>query len=262
MASRPRLGPQACSIRPHRARRGLRCRRDTHHGGAPRRLLGGERREDVHHQCRDRAQLGRHDHGADGRGRDLEPRRRERRARLRDLRAASQARLEGLRHPRADVLRLLGAGGRTCSARGAKGFHQFLEILDGGRISVAAMGVGLAQGAYDLAYAYAQERRAVRPADRGVPGRSRSSSPTWRSRSRPAASSSTGPHGSRTRAAVRARGGDGEALHGRALAPRRRTRRSRSTAATGSWTSSRSRGSTATRRSSRSERARTRCSGW
>jgi short-chain 2-methylacyl-CoA dehydrogenase len=41
--------------------------------------------------------------------------------------------------------------------RGA-GFRQFMEILDGGRISVAAMGVGLAQGAYDLAYAYAKER--------------------------------------------------------------------------------------------------------
>jgi short-chain 2-methylacyl-CoA dehydrogenase len=40
-----------------------------------------------------------------------------------------------------------------------KGFHQFLEILDGGRISVAAMGVGLAQGAYDLALAYANERQ-------------------------------------------------------------------------------------------------------
>jgi short-chain 2-methylacyl-CoA dehydrogenase len=40
-----------------------------------------------------------------------------------------------------------------------QGFHQFLEILDGGRISVAAMGVGLAQGAYDLAYAYAKERQ-------------------------------------------------------------------------------------------------------
>jgi short-chain 2-methylacyl-CoA dehydrogenase len=39
-----------------------------------------------------------------------------------------------------------------------KGFAQFLEILDGGRISVAAMGVGLAQGAYDLAAAYALER--------------------------------------------------------------------------------------------------------
>ncbi len=39
-----------------------------------------------------------------------------------------------------------------------QGFHQFLQILDGGRISIAAMGVGLAQGAYDLAYAYARER--------------------------------------------------------------------------------------------------------
>jgi alkylation response protein AidB-like acyl-CoA dehydrogenase len=39
------------------------------------------------------------------------------------------------------------------------GFRQFLQILDGGRISVAAMGVGLAQGAYDLAWAYARERR-------------------------------------------------------------------------------------------------------
>jgi alkylation response protein AidB-like acyl-CoA dehydrogenase len=43
--------------------------------------------------------------------------------------------------------------------RRGNGFHQFLEILDGGRISVAAMGVGLAQGAYDLSRAYAAERQ-------------------------------------------------------------------------------------------------------
>jgi len=47
--------------------------------------------------------------------------------------------------------------GNLLGERG-NGFRQFLEILDGGRISVAAMGVGLAQGAYDLAYAYAKER--------------------------------------------------------------------------------------------------------
>ncbi|MBW3593412.1 MAG: acyl-CoA dehydrogenase family protein [Actinobacteria bacterium] len=41
--------------------------------------------------------------------------------------------------------------------RGA-GLRQFLEVLDGGRIAVAAMGVGLAQGAYEQAFAYAQER--------------------------------------------------------------------------------------------------------
>jgi alkylation response protein AidB-like acyl-CoA dehydrogenase len=38
------------------------------------------------------------------------------------------------------------------------GFRQFLETLDGGRIGVAAMGVGLAQGALDEALAYSKER--------------------------------------------------------------------------------------------------------
>ena len=47
--------------------------------------------------------------------------------------------------------------GNLLGPRG-EGFRQFLKILDGGRISVAAMGVGLAQGAYDLAYRYARER--------------------------------------------------------------------------------------------------------
>jgi short-chain 2-methylacyl-CoA dehydrogenase len=47
--------------------------------------------------------------------------------------------------------------GNLLGPRGA-GLRQFLEILDGGRISVAAMGVGLEKGAYDLATAYAKER--------------------------------------------------------------------------------------------------------
>jgi short-chain 2-methylacyl-CoA dehydrogenase len=41
-----------------------------------------------------------------------------------------------------------------------QGFRQFLQTLDGGRIGVSAMGVGLAQGALDEALAYAKERRA------------------------------------------------------------------------------------------------------
>jgi len=40
------------------------------------------------------------------------------------------------------------------------GFKQFLHVLDIGRIGVAAMGLGLAQGALDEALAYAQERKA------------------------------------------------------------------------------------------------------
>ncbi|WP_290514165.1 acyl-CoA dehydrogenase family protein, partial [Aeromicrobium sp.] len=39
-----------------------------------------------------------------------------------------------------------------------KGFTQFLKILDGGRIGVAALGLGLAQGAFEQALRYAQER--------------------------------------------------------------------------------------------------------
>jgi short-chain 2-methylacyl-CoA dehydrogenase len=42
-------------------------------------------------------------------------------------------------------------------ARG-QGFRQFLQTLDGGRIGVAAMGLGLAQGALDEALSYAKER--------------------------------------------------------------------------------------------------------
>ncbi len=48
--------------------------------------------------------------------------------------------------------------GNLLGERGA-GYRQFLEILDGGRISIAAMGLGLAQGAYDLAGTYARERK-------------------------------------------------------------------------------------------------------
>ena len=139
--------------------------------------------------------LGRDDHGAHRRGRDLEPRRRERHARLRDLGAAPQARLEGVRHARAHVRRLRRFPRATCSARAAQGFHQFLEILDGGRISVAAMGVGLAQGAYDLAYGVREGATAVREADRDVPGgRVQARGHGGRDRGRPPARA-TGPRG-------------------------------------------------------------------
>jgi short/branched chain acyl-CoA dehydrogenase len=39
-----------------------------------------------------------------------------------------------------------------------KGTHLMLETLDSGRLSIAAMGLGLAQGAYEMAHAYAQNR--------------------------------------------------------------------------------------------------------
>jgi short-chain 2-methylacyl-CoA dehydrogenase len=39
------------------------------------------------------------------------------------------------------------------------GYKQFLEVLDGGRISVAALSVGLAQACLDASLAYAKQRR-------------------------------------------------------------------------------------------------------
>jgi alkylation response protein AidB-like acyl-CoA dehydrogenase len=40
-----------------------------------------------------------------------------------------------------------------------EGFVDSLKILDGGRISIAALSVGLAQGAYDVALSYSKQRR-------------------------------------------------------------------------------------------------------
>jgi short-chain 2-methylacyl-CoA dehydrogenase len=56
---------------------------------------------------------------------------------------------DGCRVPEANLL-----------GRRGDGFRNFLHILDGGRIGVSAMGVGLAQGALDEALTYAKERRA------------------------------------------------------------------------------------------------------
>ncbi|HEY7290498.1 MAG TPA: acyl-CoA dehydrogenase family protein [Vicinamibacterales bacterium] len=41
-----------------------------------------------------------------------------------------------------------------------KGFVNTMEVLDAGRIGIAALAVGLAQGAYEAALAYAKERKA------------------------------------------------------------------------------------------------------
>lgn len=56
---------------------------------------------------------------------------------------------ENVRVPREN---LLGERGR--------GFSQFLQVLDGGRIGIGAMAVGLAQAAYEAAVNYAREREA------------------------------------------------------------------------------------------------------
>lgn len=56
--------------------------------------------------------------------------------------------LEDVRVPQENLLGKLG-----------EGFKQFLITLDGGRIGIGAMAVGIAQGAYEKALAYAKERK-------------------------------------------------------------------------------------------------------
>ena len=48
--------------------------------------------------------------------------------------------------------------GNLLGGRG-EGFHQMLNTLDGGRLSIAAMGLGGAQGAFDIAIDYAKKRK-------------------------------------------------------------------------------------------------------
>jgi alkylation response protein AidB-like acyl-CoA dehydrogenase len=61
--------------------------------------------------------------------------------------ATGELRFEGARIPKAN---LLGTEG--------EGFRMFLKILDGGRISIGALAVGLAQAALDASVPYAQTR--------------------------------------------------------------------------------------------------------
>src|SRR5712671_5051188 len=45
-------------------------------------------------------------------------------------------------------------------AEDGEGFVNTMQVLDAGRIGIAALSVGLAQGAYESALRYAQERKA------------------------------------------------------------------------------------------------------
>ncbi|MEP7269114.1 MAG: acyl-CoA dehydrogenase family protein [Saprospiraceae bacterium] len=54
---------------------------------------------------------------------------------------------DNCRLPKANVLGKVG-----------EGFRQALKVLDGGRISIAALGLGIAKGAYEASVAYAKQR--------------------------------------------------------------------------------------------------------
>ena len=74
------------------------------------------------------------------------------------------------RHVRSYFHRLPRAARRICWAKRATGFVNSLQILDGGRISIAALALGMAQGAYEARCEYAKAAQTIRQSHRGVSG--------------------------------------------------------------------------------------------
>ncbi len=142
-----------------------------------------------------------------------------------------------------------------------RGYAQFLRILDEGRIAIAALSVGLAQGCIDECLRYVDEREAFghkigeyqvlqfKIAD--MEARTHTARLAWRRRGRPAAGRQAVQEGGRHRQAGRLGAGHGQRPRGhpdlRRLRLHERVRRSAA--------------STATPRSWRSARAPPRCSG-
>ena len=123
--------------------------------------MGHRRQQALHHQCRPGGHL--HHHRADrARRRTAAPRSRAfilpadtpgfRVGRIEDKLGPPRV---GDRRARFDRCRI--PAENLLGERG-DGFRTFLKILDGGRISIAALAVGIAQAAYDAAVPYAQTR--------------------------------------------------------------------------------------------------------
>ena len=169
-------GETAGRVRPHRARRRLRRGRHPHHRPPRRRRVGDQRFEGVHHELR-------HRH--------------HRRSSRSPRSPATAAPTATARSPRSWCPRARRASGcrrstprsagtprtpascssTTCRVPAAnlvgergRGYAQFLSILDEGRVAIAALSTGLAQGCVDESVRYAHDRQAFGRPDRLLPG--------------------------------------------------------------------------------------------
>ena len=129
--------------------------------GRRRRDVGPRRRQAVHHERRPGGDL--HRHGADRRRRDEGAPRSRAFIVPADTPGFSVGRLEeklGLHASATGELIFDGARVPAANLLGERGegFRTFLKILDGGRISIGALAVGLAQAALDASIPYAQTR--------------------------------------------------------------------------------------------------------
>ena len=185
------------ALRADRAGGGIRCRRHPHHRAPGRRRLGHQRHQAVHHQLRHRHHPAGHRHrghrdAADGKkeistiivpsgtdGFTVEP------AYNKVGWNASDTHPLTFDDARVPEENLLGERGR--------GYANFLRILDEGRIAIAALATGAAQGCVDESVKYAKEREAFGAADRHATRPSRSRSRGWRRAPTPPAPPTTTP---------------------------------------------------------------------
>ncbi len=145
----------------HRTRLRLRCRRRALHGGAQedKWVLNGNKTFCTNGHYADVAVVHRGDrqNGAHASGSRPLWSRKERRVSRRQER--EQARPAGQRHRRADLRGLRGSRLKILLGQEGDGFVDAMRVLDGGRISIAALGLGMAQGAYEAALKYSKERQ-------------------------------------------------------------------------------------------------------
>ena len=275
LAARPRRRPRAGRLRPDRARGGFGRRRDPDASPAGRRQLGDQRREGVHHELRHADHQRRHG--------DRPDRRAARRPPEISPSWCPPARPGFTVEPAYDKLgwhisdthglvlrRLPGARGPTCSASAARGFTQFLAILDDGRIAISAPRRRARPGLpRRVPRATPRHAADLRPADRRQPGgRLPDQRPRGRGRGRPAAHLQGGLAGDED-AGGAARPRSSRPRRSPSCTPRRRRRRHptrdpglRRRRLHGGVSIHASPASTGTPRSSRSARAPPRCSAW
>ena len=131
------------------------------HGSDERRRLGDQRLEDVHHQRALRRRV--RGHGGDGRSEE-EPR--NFRVHRGEGNAGIQARAKrkiswacARATPPKWFSAIAACPAENLLGKEGEGFVNSLQILDGGRISIASLGLGMAQGAYEAAVSYAKQRK-------------------------------------------------------------------------------------------------------
>ncbi len=143
----------ARSLGPHRARQRQRLGGPAHGGASRRRWLGDRRHQDLHHaglgrrasasswpvRTRSRAEAARH-HGL---------RRRPRHPGIHGLQAPAQARAAGRATPRSSLSTACASPTRSASARSTRASSTRCASSIAGRISIAAMALGLGYGALD-----------------------------------------------------------------------------------------------------------------